>query len=191
MIFAAGILVAAGMLDDVTAGRRHRRQMVAYVVGFILLFILSGHRQRLDLQDDPVDLRGEGAASAHLGRSSRTPGRSMSGALIGFAGAVGALGGVFINIVLRASYAAPKSATNAFWVFLGFYVCVRGHLGRLPAQPGDGARRGGTIHRAPPNADPHPDDASGARPSSSSATAWSVTDSSRRCARATATAPGG
>ena len=47
----------------------------------------------------------------------------MSGALIGFAGAVGALGGVFINVVLRASYVGDaKSATNAFWVFLGFYV---------------------------------------------------------------------
>jgi len=49
--------------------------------------------------------------------------RSMSGALIGFAGAIGALGGVFINIVLRASYVGEaKSATNAFWVFLAFYV---------------------------------------------------------------------
>ncbi len=49
--------------------------------------------------------------------------RSMSGALIGFAGAIGALGGVFINVVLRASYVGEaKSATNAFWVFLGFYV---------------------------------------------------------------------
>ena len=47
----------------------------------------------------------------------------MSGALIGFAGAIGALGGVFINVVLRASdVGAAKSATNAFWVFLGFYV---------------------------------------------------------------------
>ncbi|PRC60662.1 MFS transporter, partial [Mycobacterium sp. ITM-2017-0098] len=36
---------------------------------------------------------------------------------------VGALGGVFINIVLRASYVSDaKSATNAFWVFLAFYV---------------------------------------------------------------------
>ena len=43
--------------------------------------------------------------------------------LIGFAGAVGALGGVFINLALRASYTgAAKSATNAFWVFLAFYV---------------------------------------------------------------------
>jgi MFS transporter, NNP family, nitrate/nitrite transporter len=53
--------------------------------------------------------------------------RSMSGALIGIAGAVGALGGVGINVVLRASYAGPqKSATTAFWVFLVFYiVCLR------------------------------------------------------------------
>ena len=47
----------------------------------------------------------------------------MSGALIGFAGAVGALGGVFINVALRLSYmGSAKSATNAFWVFLAFYV---------------------------------------------------------------------
>jgi len=47
----------------------------------------------------------------------------MAGALIGIAGAIGALGGVGINVVLRASYAgAAKSATTAFWVFLGFYV---------------------------------------------------------------------
>jgi nitrate/nitrite transporter NarK len=49
--------------------------------------------------------------------------RSSPGALIGFAGAIGALGGVFINVVLRASYVgAAKSATNAFWVFMAFYV---------------------------------------------------------------------
>jgi MFS transporter, NNP family, nitrate/nitrite transporter len=30
---------------------------------------------------------------------------------------------VFINVVLRASYvSAAKSATNAFWVFMAFYV---------------------------------------------------------------------
>ena len=48
------------------------------------------------------------------------------GALIGIAGAIGALGGVGINVVLRASYAGEaKSATMAFWIFLGFYlVCV-------------------------------------------------------------------
>ncbi len=47
----------------------------------------------------------------------------MSGALIGIAGSIGALGGVGVNIALRASYLSPaKSATMAFWVFLAFYV---------------------------------------------------------------------
>ncbi len=42
MIFAAGILVAPGVLDDATAGAPTGGQMIGYVVGFILLFILSG-----------------------------------------------------------------------------------------------------------------------------------------------------
>jgi NNP family nitrate/nitrite transporter-like MFS transporter len=46
----------------------------------------------------------------------------MSGALIGFAGAVGALGGVGINLALRQSYLSSHSATAAFWIFLVFYV---------------------------------------------------------------------
>jgi NNP family nitrate/nitrite transporter-like MFS transporter len=48
--------------------------------------------------------------------------RAMSGALIGFAGAVGALGGVGINLALRQSYLTSHSATSAFWIFLSFYV---------------------------------------------------------------------
>jgi NNP family nitrate/nitrite transporter-like MFS transporter len=46
----------------------------------------------------------------------------MSGALIGFAGAVGALGGVGVNLALRQSYSSSGTATSAFWVFVAFYV---------------------------------------------------------------------
>ena len=42
MIFATGILVVTGALDDGAAGAPTGGQMIAYVVGFILLFILSG-----------------------------------------------------------------------------------------------------------------------------------------------------
>ena len=42
MIFAAAVLVVTGMLDDGAAGAPSGAQMTAYVVGFILLFILSG-----------------------------------------------------------------------------------------------------------------------------------------------------
>jgi hypothetical protein len=39
MIFAAGVLVVAGMLDDCAIGYPSGSQMTAYVVGFIPLFI--------------------------------------------------------------------------------------------------------------------------------------------------------
>jgi NNP family nitrate/nitrite transporter-like MFS transporter len=50
---------------------------------------------------------------------------AMSGALIGFAGSVGALGGVGINLALRESYRSTGTETPAFLIFLGFYlVCA-------------------------------------------------------------------
>ena len=42
MIFAAGILVVTGMIDDGMTGAADGRPDDGYVVGFILLFILSG-----------------------------------------------------------------------------------------------------------------------------------------------------
>jgi NNP family nitrate/nitrite transporter-like MFS transporter len=50
--------------------------------------------------------------------------RRLSGALIGIAGAIGALGGVGINLAFRQSFAAAKSGTPAVVGFLAFYaVC--------------------------------------------------------------------
>jgi MFS transporter, NNP family, nitrate/nitrite transporter len=124
MIFAAGILVGAGVLDDAAAGAPTGGQLAAYVVGFILLFILSGIGNGSTYKMIPSIFEAKAQGKEGLSREEKASwSRSMSGALIGFAGAVGALGGVFINIVLRASYVGDaKSATNAFWVFLGFYV---------------------------------------------------------------------
>ena len=124
MIFAAGILVAAGTLDDGAAAAPTGGQMAGYVAGFILLFILSGIGNGSTYKMIPSIF--EAKAQSHDGWSRDEKAawsRSMSGALIGFAGAIGALGGVFINVVLRTSYVGEaKSATNAFWVFLAFYV---------------------------------------------------------------------
>jgi NNP family nitrate/nitrite transporter-like MFS transporter len=124
MIFAAGVLVAAGMLDDASAGAATRGQMTGYVVGFILLFVLSGVGNGSTYKMLPSIFAAKAQDVHGWSRDEKAAwSRSTSGALIGFAGAVGALGGVFINIVLRASYLGDsKSATGAFWVFLGFYV---------------------------------------------------------------------
>jgi NNP family nitrate/nitrite transporter-like MFS transporter len=48
----------------------------------------------------------------------------MSGALIGLAGAIGALGGVGVNLALRQSYLHSGTATAAFWAFALFYVAA-------------------------------------------------------------------
>lgn len=124
MMFATGILVAAGTLDDRNPGAPGGVLMASYVLGFILLFIMSGLGNGSTYKMIPAIFEAKAQGRADLDRASRAEwARSMSGALIGFAGAIGALGGVFINVVLRASYVSDaKSATTAFWVFLAFYL---------------------------------------------------------------------
>ena len=94
--------------------------------GSSLLFVLTRARQRLDLQDDPGDLPRPGAGR-HRGRSRRdaaaTCGPAASPArVIGIAGAVGALGGLLINLAFRQSFLTTQSGDTAFWSFLAFYV---------------------------------------------------------------------
>ncbi|OFJ51255.1 nitrate/nitrite transporter [Mycolicibacterium grossiae] len=156
MIFAAGILVVTGMLDDRMGGAPTGGQMAGYVAGFIVLFVLSGIGNGSTYKMIPSIFEARAADKDGWDAEAKAAwSRRMSGALIGFAGAVGALGGVFINIALRLSYVGEaKSATNAFWVFLAFYVVcavvtwfvflrmqsvrtVTGeHVGRAPAPVG-------------------------------------------------------
>ena len=49
----------------------------------------------------------------------------MSGALIGIAGAVGAFGGVLVNLAFRQSFMTTGTGDSAYLVFIAFYVvCV-------------------------------------------------------------------
>lgn len=126
MILAAGLLVTISTLDDHTAGAASGLTMAGYVVGFVALFLLSGLGNGSVYKMIPAIFEAR-SRSLNLGDAARQQwSLSMSGALIGFAGAVGALGGVGINLALRQSYSASASATSAFWIFLGFYVlcCV-------------------------------------------------------------------
>jgi len=120
MVAAAGLLVAASSGDG---------SLGPVVIGFIALFILSGVGNGSTYKMIPAIFAAHSRRIVDEGGSEAAAGawsRRMSGALIGLAGAIGALGGVAINLVLRASYSSPsKSATMAFVVFLGFYmVCA-------------------------------------------------------------------
>ncbi|MFV8233345.1 MULTISPECIES: nitrate/nitrite transporter [Mycolicibacterium] len=122
MILAAGLLVAISMTDDHTAGAANGLMMVGYVIGFIALFLLSGLGNGSVYKMIPSIFEARSHSLQISEQERQRWSLSMSGALIGFAGAIGALGGVGINLALRQSYLSSGSATTAFWIFLAFYL---------------------------------------------------------------------
>jgi NNP family nitrate/nitrite transporter-like MFS transporter len=122
MILGAGILVVTSTWDDHTPGPATAAMMGGYVIGFIALFLLSGIGNGSVYKMIPSIFDAK-SRSLDMSEADRVVwSRAMSGALIGFAGAVGALGGVGINLALRQSYLTSHSATTAFWTFLAFYL---------------------------------------------------------------------
>lgn len=120
---AAAVLVAvASTAGDRSGGVPSGAAMVALVVGFIGLFIVSGIGNGAVTKIIPSVFDAK-SKSLDVGPATQAAwSQNTSGALIGFVGAIGALGGVAINLVLRSSYASTNSATTAFWVFMAFYV---------------------------------------------------------------------
>ena len=119
MIGGDGILAVTATL----AGRHTTAAtMVAYVTGFVTLFVLSGIGNGAVYKMIPSIFH---AASRSMEADEETRAvysRSMSGAVIGITGAIGGLGGVAINLALRSSYLIGGTATIAFWNFAAFYA---------------------------------------------------------------------
>lgn len=148
MILAAGLLAVTSTVDDRTPGSASATDIVFYIGGFIALFILAGMGNGSVLKMIPsiFDARSRTLGLSEAAR--RHWSRSHSGALIGFATAVGALGGVGINLTLRQAYVSNGSETQAFWVFLLAY-CVASVItylvyvrGSGPAAPAESATPG-------------------------------------------------
>ena len=122
MILGAGVLVGFSTLHDHTSGPATAAVLGGYVVGFSALFLLSGIGNGSVYKMIPSIFEAR-SRSLDVTEAERVAwSRAMSGALIGFAGAVGALGGVGINLALRQSYLSSGSATSAYWIFLAFYL---------------------------------------------------------------------
>ena len=123
MILPTVLLAATDSYDDVP-DNVEGVTMIGYVAGFIALFILSGVGNGSVYKMIPSIFEARSRSLSLTEADRRRWSQAMSGALIGFAGAVGALGGVAINLVLRQSYLSSGSATTAFWVFTGYYVAA-------------------------------------------------------------------
>jgi len=105
------------------------KSLPVFVIGFVVLFVLSGLGNGSTYKMIPAIFRGMANADVASGADAQTAllrARRISGAVIGIAGAVGALGGVFINLAFRESFLSTKSGDPAFWAFLAFYVVCAG-----------------------------------------------------------------
>ncbi|HEY5846540.1 MAG TPA: nitrate/nitrite transporter [Microlunatus sp.] len=119
------------------------RSLPVYIIGFVLLFIFSGIGNGSTYKMIPsifhakaqLDVgAGEDVVAADLRAIRR------SGALIGLAGAIGALGGVGVNLAFRQSFLTLGNGDGAVLAFIVFYaicfavtwaVFIRPRAGRL------------------------------------------------------------
>ncbi|MBB6439524.1 nitrate/nitrite transporter [Streptomyces candidus] len=99
-----------------------------FVAAFTLLFVLTGLGNGSTYKMIPAVHAAEAeraVADGHDTGAAYARARRRSGAVIGIAGAIGALGGVAINLAFRIAYGSWGSGTVAFAVFLGYYgLCM-------------------------------------------------------------------
>ena len=103
------------------------KSLPLYLVGFILLFVFSGVGNGATYKMIPAIFHAKGQLEVGAGgpvdvaahRSTR-----RAGALIGLAGAIGAFGGVLVNLAFRQSFLTLKNGDGAVLAFIAFYaVC--------------------------------------------------------------------
>ncbi|MBA3742628.1 MFS transporter [Sporichthya sp.] len=98
--------------------------LTMFLFGFVGLFITSGIGNGSTYKMIPMIFRAKAQSAVAAGTDSAAAdrhARRMSGALIGIAGAVGAFGGVLVNIAFRESFMRNGNGDAAYLSFLIFY----------------------------------------------------------------------
>jgi NNP family nitrate/nitrite transporter-like MFS transporter len=121
--FIAMVVASAVILAGSAA-----KSLGVYAAGFIVLFVLTGVGNGSTYKMIPSIFRGKALQAVARGGDERTQllrARKVSGAAIGIIGAVGAFGGVLINMAFRQSFLTAKTGDPAFWAFIAFYLaCI-------------------------------------------------------------------
>ncbi|MDQ3900569.1 MAG: NarK/NasA family nitrate transporter [Actinomycetota bacterium] len=118
MALATGVVIIASQ----------QKSLPLFDTGFLALFVLSGIGNGSTYKMIPSIFNVQARMAIQSGESKQSAlmrARRLSGAVIGIAGSIGALGGVFINLAFRQSFLAAKSGIPAFSSFMAFYgACV-------------------------------------------------------------------
>ncbi|MEU6882620.1 nitrate/nitrite transporter [Streptomyces sp. NPDC046712] len=111
MAVATGVVIYASVIESLSV----------FLVGFIVLFVLSGLGNGSTYKMIPAIFLAQGHRKGLSGEAAEAYGRRLSGASMGLIGAVGALGGLGINLAFRQSFQTAGTGTSAFVAFLVFY----------------------------------------------------------------------
>ncbi len=131
--FVNFILMGAGAGTVLIAAQQ--KSLPLYLVGFLALFAFSGIGNGSTFKMIPAIFKAK--------YDDEHTARRISGAVMGIAGAIGAFGGVLVNLAFRQSFLATKSADAAYVAFIAFYaVCV---LVTWAVYLRPSARRGATV----------------------------------------------
>ncbi|GAA2001494.1 NarK/NasA family nitrate transporter [Nakamurella flavida] len=118
MALGAAVVLTASLMQS----------LPLYLVGFVMLFTFSGIGNGSVYKMIPAIFRSKSGSEIIAGAEpavSMAKSQRLSGALIGIAGAIGAFGGVLVNLAFRQSFLTYKTATAAYVVFIAFYaVCI-------------------------------------------------------------------
>lgn len=115
MALSAGVVLAASAA----------RSLPLFVAGFVLLFVFSGVGNGSTYKMIPAIFRAKarlGVAAGTNPAAAEAEARRLSGGLIGLAAAVGAFGGVLVDIAFRQSFLTYQTGNAAYIGFLAFYA---------------------------------------------------------------------
>ncbi|WP_344616015.1 nitrate/nitrite transporter [Dactylosporangium salmoneum] len=127
------VAMAGGAGVVLVASREH--SLPLFVTGFVLLFLFSGVGNGSTYKMIPAIFKAKFP-------SDEREARRLATALIGVAGAIGAAGGVLVNLAFRQSFLEYKTGDGAYIAFIAFYalcfgvtwlVYLRNSAKRLPS----------------------------------------------------------
>jgi len=104
-----------------------QQSLPLFYIGFIALFALSGVGNGSTYKMIPAIFRAKSSRAVAAGSdrdSEERQARRLANAVIGIAAAIGAFGGVLVNVAFRQSFLATGTGNGAYVGFIAFYLAA-------------------------------------------------------------------
>jgi MFS transporter, NNP family, nitrate/nitrite transporter len=101
------------------------KSLPLFFVGFVALFVFTGVGNGSTYKMIPAIFRSKAQLALADGAAADVvehDARRLANAVIGIAGAIGAFGGVLVNIAFRQSFLAYKTGDGAYVAFIAYYI---------------------------------------------------------------------